>query len=312
MSNILIVLIQYFLNMELRHLKYFVAVAEELHFGRAAKKLNIAQPPLSQQIKDLEEELGIKLFDRSKRNIQVTAAGSHFLKEAKQVLLHVQQAATTAKRIHGGKAGHLVIGFVGSVIHTFLPEGLRLFRERFPEVELSLHEMNTTEQLMSLHAKKIDVGFLYTDAHDSRLVCKTLTMAPLLAVLHNNHPLSGRRSVHIKQLAQEPFIANTRSSEPVVRDAFISLCHSAGFSPRIEQEAGQVQTVLGLVASGMGVCLLPDFIKNIRRPGVQFIPLSGSPPEVNLAVVWRSDNTSALVKSFVNLIESYSYFDWER
>ena len=298
--------------MELRHLKYFVAVAEELHFGRAAKKLNIAQPPLSQQIMNLEEELGIKLFDRSRRKIQMTAAGSHFFKEAKQVLLQVEQAAETARRIYGGKAGYLVVGFVGSVIHTFLPEGLRLFRERFPEVELELHEINTAEQIMSLHAKRIDVGFLYTGAQDSVLASKTLTLAPLLAVLHNSHPLSGHKSVHIRQLAHEPFIANTRSSEPVVRDAFISLCHSAGFSPRIAQEAGQVQTVLGLVAAGMGACLLPDFIKNIRRPGVQYIPLSGSPPEVKLSVVWRSDNTSILVKSFVNVIESYSYFDWER
>jgi DNA-binding transcriptional LysR family regulator len=298
--------------MELRHLKYFVAVAEALHFGRAAKKLNIAQPPLSQQIMDLEEELGIKLFDRSKRKIQMTAAGSHFLKEAKQVLLHVEQAAETARRIHGGKAGHLVVGFVGSVIHTFLPEGLRLFRERFPEVELELHEMNTIEQMESLRAKRIDVGFLYTGAQDPMLASRTLTLAPLLAVLHNNHPLAGRKSVHIRQLAHEHFIANTRSSEPIVRDAFISLCHSAGFSPRIAQEAGQVQTVLGLVASGMGACLLPDFIKNIRRPGVQYVPLSGSPPEVTLSVVWHTDNTSVLVKSFVNVIESYSYFDWER
>ena len=298
--------------MELRHLKYFVAVAEELHYGKAAKKLNIAQPPLSQQIMNLEEELGIKLFDRSKRTIQMTAAGSHFLKEAKEVLLHVEQAAETARMIYGGKAGRLVIGFLGSVIHTFLPEGLRLFRERFPKVEMVLHEMNTTEQITSLHAKRIDVGFLYIGAQDPMLASKTLTLAPLLAVLHNNHRLSGRNSVHIRQLAHEPFIANTRSSEPVVRDAFISLCHSAGFSPTIAQEAGQVQTVLGLVASGMGACLLPDFIKNIRRPGVQYIPLSGSPPEVKLAVVRHRDNTSILVNSFVNIIESYSYFDWER
>jgi DNA-binding transcriptional LysR family regulator len=298
--------------MELRHLKYFVAVAEELHFGRAAKKLHIAQPPLSQQIMNLEEELGIKLFDRSKRNIQITPAGSDFLTNARRVLLQVEQAAETARRIHSGKAGRLVVGFVGSVIHTFLPEGLRLFRERFPEVELVLHEINTAEQITSLHAKRIDVGFLYRDYQDPMLNSKTLMLAPLLAVLHNKHPLSGRSSVNIRELAHDPFIANTRSSEPVVLDAFISLCHDAGFSPRIAQEAEQVQTVLGLVASGLGTCLLPDFIKNIRRTGVKYIPLSGSPPKVELAVVWRNDDASILVKSFVNLIESYSHFDRER
>jgi len=290
--------------MELRHLKYFVAVAEELHFGRAAKRLHIAQPPLSQQIMNLEDELGVKLFDRTRRSIQMTDAGVYFLKEAQQLLLHVEQAAETARRIYRGQAGRLIVGFVGSVIHTFLPEGLRLFRERFPDVELVLQELNTAEQIKSLHAGRIDVGFLYSDAQDSLLASRQIARAPLMVALPSKHALSGRKSLDIRELAQEPFIANTRSSEPVVRDAFISLCHSAGFSPKIAQEAGHVQTVLGLVASGLGACLLPDFIKNIRRPGVQYIPLSGSPPAVKLAVVWRGDDSSTLVKSFIKVIES--------
>jgi len=294
--------------MELRHLKYFVAVAEELHYGRAAKKLNIAQPPLSQQIMNLEEELGIKLFDRSRRRIQLTDAGSYFLKEARRVLLYVEQAAETAARIYRGQAGRLMVGFVGSVVHTFLPEGLRLFRERFPDVELVLQEINTAEQIKALHASRIDVGFHYSDEPDSLLSSRPLTLAPLMVVLPKKHALANRESLHISELAREPFIANTRSSEPVVRDAFISMCHSAGFTPRITQEAGQVQTVLGLVASGLGACLLPDFIKNIRRPGVQYIRLSGSPPTLRLAVVWRSDNSSALVDSFVTAIESCARF----
>ncbi len=293
--------------MELRHLKYFVAVAEEMHFGRAAKRLHIAQPPLSQQIMNLEDELGVKLFDRTRRAIQMTDAGIYFLKEAQQLLLHVEQAAETARRIYRGQAGRLIVGFVGSVIHTFLPEGLRVFRERFPDVELVLQELNTAEQIKSLHARRIDVGFLYQAAKDSLLTSQLLTQAPLMVALPKKHPLSGRKSLHIGELAREPFIANTRSSEPVVRDAFISMCHSAGFSPRIAQEAGHVHTVLGLVASGLGACILPDFIKNIRRPGVQYIPLAGSPPSVKLAVVWRSDNSSILVKSFVNVIESSSH-----
>jgi DNA-binding transcriptional LysR family regulator len=195
---------------------------------------------------------------------------------------------------------------VGSVIHTFLPEGLRLFRELFPDVELVLQELNTAEQIKALHAGRIDVGFLYIDPPDSLLASLQLARAPLMVVLPRKHPLSGRKSIHIRELAKEPFIANTRSSEPVVRDAFISLCHSAGFSPRITQEAGHVQTVLGLVASGLGACLLPEYIKNIKRPGVEYISLAGSPPVVKLGVAWRSDNASTLVKSFVKVIESSS------
>jgi DNA-binding transcriptional LysR family regulator len=288
--------------MELRHLKYFVAVAEELHFGRAAKRLHIAQPPLSQQIMNLEYELGVKLFDRTRRTIQITDAGSYFFNEAQQILLQVERASETARRIYRGQSGRLIVRFVGSVIHTFLPEGLRLFRELFPDVQLVLQELNTAEQIKSLHAKQSDVGFLYPDSQDSLLTSQLLTQAPLMVVLPKKHPLSSRKSLNIRELAQEPFIANTRSSEPVVRDAFISMCHSAGFSPRIAQEAEQVQTVLGLIEAGLGVCLLPDFIENIRRSGVKYIPLSGSPLTVKLAIVWRSDNVSTLVKSFVSVI----------
>jgi DNA-binding transcriptional LysR family regulator len=292
--------------MELRHLRYFVAVAEELHFGRAAEKLHIAQPPLSQQIMNLEEELGAGLFDRSRRSVQLTEAGRYFLKEAKLLLAHAEQAADTARRISQGQSGRLVIGFVGSVIHTFLPEGLRSFRGRFPDVELMLQELNTAEQIKALHTRRIDVGFLYPDVQDAALAFRPLIRTPLMVVLPVKHPLAGRRSLRLRELAKEPFIANTRSSEPVVRDAFISMCHSAGFTPKIAQEAGHVQTVLGLVAAGLGACLLPDFISRIKRPGVKYVPLTGSPPVVELAVVWRSDTTSALVNSFVEVIAAAS------
>src|SRR5512142_398453 len=160
--------------MELRHLKYFVAVAEELHFGRAAERLHIAQPPLSQQIMNLEEELGVKLFDRSGRGIRMTDAGEYFLKEAQQVLSHVKQASETARRVYRGEAGRLTVGFVGSVIHTFLPAGLRSFRGLFPDVELVLQELNTAEQIKSLSAGRIDVGVLYQGAQDRMLAYKQI------------------------------------------------------------------------------------------------------------------------------------------
>ncbi len=289
--------------MELRHLKYFVAVAEELHFGKAARKLHIAQPPLSQQIKNLEDELGLTLFDRSRRNVQLTDAGRYFLKEAQHILSQVEQAAETARRIDRGHAGRLVIGFVGSVIHTFLPKRLRSFREQYPDVELVLQEINSADQIKSLHAKSIDIGVLYLPGHDSMLASHPITQAPLMAVLPKKHALASRKLIHITELAREPFIANTRLSEPVVRDAFISMCHAAGFSPRIAQEAGQVQTVLGLVASGLGVCLLPDFIRNIKRPDVHYVPLADSPATVKLGIAWRNGTPSALISSFIGVIK---------
>ncbi|OGW25883.1 MAG: hypothetical protein A2X59_12980 [Nitrospirae bacterium GWC2_42_7] len=287
--------------MELRHLRYFVAVAEELHFTKAAVRLHIAQPPLSQQIHNLEEELGIKLFERVKRTTRLTDAGICFFKEAKQILLHVEQASETARRVDRGETGRLAVGFVGSVVHTFLPKTFRLFRERFPHVELVLYELNSNEQAKAILDKRFDIGFLYPHFHDDRLQLQTIVRAPFVVAMPNKHILSSLKKIDIKELAQEPFIVLTRSSEPVIRDTFISMCHSAGFSPKIAQEASQIQTVLGIVASGLGICLVPDHIKNIKRPGVLYKPLSGSPPIVELAVAWRDDSHSPLIESFVRV-----------
>lgn len=237
----------------------------------------------------------------------MTDAGAYFLKEARQILVHVEQAAETARRIDRGQVGRLVVGFVGSVVHTFLPEGLRLFHERFPDVELVLHELNTAEQVKSLHDGRIDIGFHYPDSGDRTLVPQTITHAPFIVALSRKHPFANRKSLRVAELARESFIAFTRSSEPVIRDTVISMCRSAGFSPRIAQEASQIQTVLGIVASGLGICLIPDYIRHIRRPGVLYKPLTGSPVTVELAVVRRSDNASPLAASFIKVIKTSAH-----
>jgi DNA-binding transcriptional LysR family regulator len=287
--------------MELRHLRYFVAVAEKLHFTKAAEQLHISQPPLSQQIQNLEEELGVKLFERGKRSIHLTDAGIFFLKEAKQILLHVEQAAETTRRVDRGETGRLAVGFVGSLVHTFLPKVFRLFRERFPHVELVIYELNSGEQIKALFDKRIDIGFLYPSFRDERLQFHTIIRAPIILAIPEEHPLSRHRKINVKELSQEFFIAFTRASEPVGRDILISICHSTGFSPKIAQEASQIQTVLGIVASGFGICFLPDHIKNIKRAGVLYKSLSGSPPKVDLAVAWKNDNHSPLIESFVRV-----------
>ncbi len=287
--------------MELRHLKYFCAVAEELHFGKAARRLHIAQPPLSQQIRNLEAELGLQLFVRANRRIQLTDAGIYFLKEAKQILLHAEQAIETARKVDSRKAGCLSIGFVGSVAHIFLPKVFGLFRERFPEVELVLHELDTSEQLKALHDKRIDIGFFYQAHKDERFNFYPIISEPFIVALPKKHPLSRRKTIDIKELYREPFIALTRSSQPLLRDKFIGMCHAAGFSPVIAQEASHIQTILSIVASGFGICLLPDHIKNIKRPGVLYRPLSGSLFTIELSIVWRSDNVSPLVISFIEV-----------
>lgn len=290
--------------MELRHLKYFIAVAEKLHFGKAARSLHISQPPLSQQIMDLERELGVMLIDRSKRRaVRLTDAGQFFLTQARQILLHAGQAAETARRIDRGQVGRITVGFVGSVLHTFLPEGLREFRGQFPDVELVLHELNSAEQIKALQTGKIDVGMHYPHGKDDSLTWQKLTRSPFIVAIPLAHPLSARPSISMGDLAKDPFVAFTRSSEDVIRDCMIRMCSSAGFSPIIAQEASQIQTVLGIVASGLGVCLIPEFIRHIKRPGVRYKSLSGTVPTVELSAVWRSDARSPLLWPFVKIVQ---------
>jgi len=290
--------------MELRHLKYFVAVAEELNFGRAARRLHIAQPPLSQQIMDLERELSVMLFDRSSRRaVRLTDAGQFFLAEARQILLHASQAAETARRIDRGQVGRIAVGFVGSVVHTFLPTGLRAFRVQFPDVELVLRELNSEDQIKALNAGRIDVGMNYPHVRDDSLTWQKLARAPFIVAIPASHPLSSRTSISIGDLAKDPFVAFPRSSEAVIRDAMINMCSAAGFSPIIAQEASQIQTVLGIVASGLGVSLIPEFIRYIKWPGVRYKPLTGTVPTLELAAVWRSDGHSPLIRSFVNVVK---------
>lgn len=301
MSNILLICIRYLIDMELRHLRYFVAVAEELHFRKAAERLHIAQPPLSQQIHNLEEELGARLFERANRRVRLTEAGTSFLKEAREILQHAERACEIARRADRGETGRLSVGFVGSVVHYFLPEVFRLFRKRFPDVELVLHELNTAEQVKALLDKRIGIGFLYPPFRDERLEFQAIIRAPFIAAMPEKHPLSRLDVIPLIELSQEQFIVFTRSSEPVIRDIFISMCRSAGFSPRMAQEASQIQTVLAIVASEFGICLIPDYIKNIKRPGVVYKPLAPPLTMAELAVAYRNDDPSPLVKSFVKV-----------
>ena len=294
--------------MELRHLKYFVAVAEELHFGRAAKKLHIAQPPLSQQIKNLEDELGVKLFDRTRRAIQMTDAGIYFLKEAQQVLLHVEQAAETARRIYRGQAGRLIVGFVGSVIHTFLPEGLRLFRERFPDVELVLQELNTAEQIKALHARRIDVGFLLSGC------------SGFPACVSNAHASAFDGCIAQKTRSFGPQIAPYQGAGPGAFHSEYTIiragCSRCLYQPvpfcRVQPEnsAGGRSCTNSFRSRGFrtGSLSSSGFYKKYQTAGCAvYTPCQDRLLLVKLAVVWRSDNSSTLVKSFVKVIESFSH-----
>lgn len=287
--------------MELRHLRYFVMVAEELHFGRAAARLQMTQQPLSQQIYQLEAELGVSLFHRTKRRIQLTDAGKVFLKEAHQLLLQAEQSIEKARQAARGEVGRLSIGFSGFATYSVLPKVLQTFQKRFPQVELNLEEMTTSVQIQALLKKQIDLGLMIPPVNDKSLLIELLLQEPLVVVLPETHLLAKESELALSALADEPFILVPRHLEPGYYDQCISLFQQAGFSPKVVQKASQKQTILGLVSAGMGVSLAPASIRNICRMGVVYTNLS-TPTRVYLAAVWQQQEASSVLETFLKVI----------
>jgi DNA-binding transcriptional LysR family regulator len=284
---------------ELRHLRYFVAVAEELHFHRAADRLHMSQPPLSQQIRALETELGVELLRRNRRRVELTEAGAAFLGEARNILGRVQQAGDLARRAARGEVGKLSVGFVGSAMYVTLPEILRVFRESHPDVELQLRPFPTAPQLEALRDGRVDVGFLRPPVGSSGLEIETIQRETIIVALPESHPLSELDSVGITQLRNETFVLLARSESPGVYDSLaLTLSELAG-NPRAVQEADDMQTLIGLVAAGIGVALVPVSVSLLVRPGVVYRTLSGRAPTVELALAWRSGPVAPVVAAFL-------------
>ncbi len=288
--------------MELRHLRYFVTVAEELHFGRAAARLFIAQPPLSQQIRQLEQELGVALFARTSRRVQLTPAGTAFLAEARQILTGVAAAADTAKRAARGETGWLGIGFAASATYDLLPAVLHDFRAAFPEVALSLQELNAAEQASALHGNVIHVGFARPYAPEPDAVVHAVQREPFLVALPDAHPLTRSAFLRLSALAEEPFISFPELPKPSYAGAVRLACEDAGFTPRVVQEVREMQTALSLVAAGFGVALLPSSVQHLHRDGVAYRPLLEPAPRTELAVVSRRDDPSPALQNFLAVV----------
>lgn len=299
--------------MELRQLRYFMIVAEELHFGRAAKRLQMTQPPLSQQILQLEGELGVKLFERSKRNVALTNAGVTFLEEVRQILRKLEEAKALAQRVQSGTAGQLVLGFVGSATFSILPVVVRGFQQQFPDVDIILQEMPTPTQIDALHNKEIDIGFVRPPIFDPLLSLKSVFQESCIAVVPNSHPFSERTSISIEELRNEQFILVEREIWPNWYDDIILKCHNAGFCPNIRQGVKEIQTVIGLVASGLGISIVPKSTSDFHKRDVSYINIEKEAPRVEISLAWRADDHSTLVNHFITtatqLIESMTCID---
>lgn len=291
--------------MELRHLRYFRMVANELHFGRAAEKLHIAQPPLSKQIQDLEAELGFELFTRTKRSVALTPAGQAFLIEVTQIFQQLDRAIDIGRKTSRGELGQISIGFVGSATYNILPLMLQQFHDRYPNVRIELQELTTDRQLIWLREGRIDIGLIRPPIIAPDLASQVIFQESLVLALPINHHLAGADSIDLASLAVEPFILFPRELASGLYDPIIASCQAAGFSPQVVQECIQMQTIVSLVSANMGVSILPESIQEAQRHGVVYksIRVGGLNVEqlAKIAIVWRIDDNLPTMNRFLEV-----------
>jgi DNA-binding transcriptional LysR family regulator len=278
------------MNIELRHLRYFIAVAEELHFGRAAQRLHISQPPLSQQIMQLEAETGAQLFNRTNRSVQLTPAGAQFLQDARAILLQVEQATQRAARLHRGEEGELRIGFTSSAAFIgVMSDALYMFRQRWPNVHVQMQEINTRQQLAPLHEGKLDLGVMRNTPLPADLHHQLLLREPLCAVVHKAHPLATAGRITLQALAREPFVFFDPQVGTALYSEILDLLQRYQIRPYITQEVGEAMTILGLVATGLGVSILPASFSHARLANVVWLPLEEPDAQSEMWLVWSGE-----------------------
>lgn len=282
--------------MELRQLQYFLAVAEELNFSRAAERLRITQPPLSLQIQNLEKELGIPLFYRNNRHVELTDAGKIFFDEVCKILEHLHRAVENAQRTHHGEIGTLKVGFVGSATYDILPSVLREFRTLYPAVQVHLFEMSTPAQVQALRDKEIDIGVLRPPVHSDALSTKIVSTTPCVLAVPKQHPLLEKENVSLSNLSPYPFVMLSRKTWAGLYNEILALCN-----PIIQQEALEFQTVIGLVAAGLGIAVVPQSAMNLHAQDVVYLNLGNQLPIASMGISWRRNDQSPLVKAFIEM-----------
>ena len=291
-------------DMELRHIRYFLAVAEERNFTRAAKKVGIGQPPLSQQIRALEDELETPLFHRLSRGAELTSAGKAFLPEALSILQQAERAKHVALLGAKGQVGQLRVGFTSSaILRPIVPAIVRAFHQRHPEVELSLTENDTTQLLQLLAENKVDVTFVRPGRRNPEQVdIYRFKDESSMAVLASTHPLAKRRAIRLSALSNEPFVIFPRTAGACLFDEVIGSCHRSGFDPVIVHEAPQISSAPNLVSAGLGVSIVPASIAaQIKVQGVIYLPIVGESPAFGLALATRLKEKSTAVQNFHRL-----------
>ncbi|MBK4992454.1 LysR family transcriptional regulator [Pseudomonas sp. S37] len=288
---------------DLKHLRYFVVLAEQRHFGRAAEILHMAQPPLSQQIKALESSLGVELFDRSVRPIGLTAAGRALFREARQILAQVERAETITRRAGTVEHGQLRISLTGTATLEFAAPVISLFKERFPHVHLSLQEMSSPQQQQAVEKGEVHIGFVRPPVIQDNLEVALVHQEPFIVALPSHHPLAGADGVRLQALGETPLVVFDSEDAPGFRDLISHLCATAGYRPSSIQEGHQVSTMLCLVASNAGFALVPQSARRIRIEGVTFQTLLDESPFIELYAISSRGKKGPFVGDFLQAVD---------
>lgn len=292
--------------MELRQIKYFIAVAEELHFGKAAQRCHIAQPPLSQQIKRLEEELEVQLLERTSRRVSLTPEGEEFLVRCRDIQARLTEAVACIQDMAQGLEGMLRIGFIGPASLSQLPMAIRAFREANPNIRLDFSAKSTTEQLPILRSDRLDIAFVRLFGHDTTGLKSMLFLRePYVLAIPDGHHFAAKERIDIRDLEGEPLIFNQRIAQPALYRSLIGSFHKAGFMPNIVQEVNTEQSTVALVSTGLGVALVPASSAKDKRSGVSFKPLDGDLPQWEITALWKAKNESVILKKFLETLKAF-------
>lgn len=290
--------------MEFRHLRYFLALAEELHFGRAAQRLSISQPPLSLNIQQLEASVGAQLFTRNSRGVQLTAAGQAFVPAARALLAQAGAAMREAREVAQGQAGELQIGFAGTLLYCGLPQLLERFQVSHPRLRLVLRELSSSEQLSELLRDRLDVGFVHTPRVPPGFEQVLVASQSLVACLPHAHPLAGAASVRLEQLQGQSLVVVSRAVSPDYHERILAECELAGWLPPVVHELRHWLSVVALVAQGQGVALVPEALAQSALAGAVFVPLQGNILRYDTRCLWRSQRDQTALQDWVSAVRS--------
>ena len=292
-------------HLDLRDLKFFVAIAEELHFGRAAKRLRVAQPHLSLHTRLLEERLGVRLFNRTTRSVELTVAGERFRERARYTLAQLDEAVSVVRRLGDGIRAQVNIGFTPAASHHTLPWILREIRQLHPEIHVRLKYMHTEAQIAALNEGRLDFGFLRPPVHSAKLTVQPLTKEGVVVVLPRGHKLATKEDLHLADFSGEDFVHFGEVLGFDFQEQVLSCCHSAGFTPKLAFEAADTYSSIALVSAGYGVAIIPEYMGASSHPMVTFRRLPEVPNFIYLAAVWQTDNTALACTAFRGVMDAY-------